>query len=97
MSVTSSGSHEALIRRAYSVAGTKNFSQTGFVECHGTGTAIGDPLEAHAVANVFGDQGVYIGSVKPNVGHSESASGITSLIKTILTLENKIIPPNIKF
>jgi acyl transferase domain-containing protein len=49
------------------------------------------------VGNVFGEQGVYIGSVKPNVGHSEGCSGITSLIKAVLALENRTIPPNIKF
>ncbi|KAI9820043.1 MAG: Type I Iterative PKS [Pycnora praestabilis] len=93
----SSKSHEALIRQAYSVAGLPNYSETAFVECHGTGTAIGDPLETQAVASVFGNSGVYIGSVKPNVGHSEGASGITSVIKSVLALENKIIPPNVKF
>ena len=67
------------------------------MECHGTGTPIGDPIEANAVARVFGDSGVYIGSVKPNLGHSEGASGLTSLIKAVLALENRIIPPNIKF
>jgi acyl transferase domain-containing protein len=45
---------------------------------------------------VFGAKGVYIGSVKPNLGHSEGASGISSLIKAILALEHKTIPPNIK-
>lgn len=59
----SSETHEKMIRRAYKVAQLSEFSQTAFVECHGTGTAIGDPLEAAAVANVFGHQGVYIGSV----------------------------------
>lgn len=56
-------SQEAMIRRAYEVAGIEDFSQTAFFECHGTGTAVGDPLEVAAVANVFGDRGVYIGSV----------------------------------
>ncbi|KAF3063606.1 Lovastatin diketide synthase LovF [Daldinia childiae] len=65
--------------------------------CHGTGTPTGDPLETNAIGNIFGSQGVYIGSVKPNVGHSEGASGLTSLIKGVLALEHDIIPPNIKF
>lgn len=66
-------------------------------QCHGTGTATGDPIEASAVGNVFGESGVLIGSVKPNVGHSEGASGLTSLIKAVLALEHEIILPNIKF
>lgn len=57
----------------------------------------GDPIEANAVARVFGDVGVHIGSVKPNLGHSEGASGLTSLIKAVMALENRTIPPNIKF
>ncbi|KGO55930.1 Acyl transferase/acyl hydrolase/lysophospholipase [Penicillium expansum] len=89
---------EAMIRRAYEVAGIMDYSGTAFVECHGTGTAIGDPIEARAVGRVFGPSGgVQIGSVKPNLGHSEGASGLTSLIKSVLALEHRIIPPNIKF
>ncbi|KAL9043673.1 MAG: hypothetical protein Q9214_003146 [Letrouitia sp. 1 TL-2023] len=92
----SSEAHEALMRRAYQYAGIDP-SQTGFVECHGTGTQTGDPLETGAVARVFGKDGVFIGSVKPNVGHSEGASGLTSVIKTVLALENRIIPPQMHF
>lgn len=89
---------ETLIRRAYKTAGISDYSQTAFVECHGTGTAIGDPIETKAVGRVFGPSGgVLIGSVKPNLGHSEGASGLTSLIKAVLALENRTIPPNIKF
>ncbi|TLD16851.1 uncharacterized protein PgNI_01193 [Pyricularia grisea] len=87
---------EALMNKIYADAGLDP-AKTAFVECHGTGTPTGDPLEANAVGNVFGREGVYIGSVKPNVGHSEGASGLTSLIKGVLALENKTIPPNIKF
>ncbi|CCF44838.1 hypothetical protein CH063_14111, partial [Colletotrichum higginsianum] len=86
----------ALMRKVYLDAGLDP-SKTAFVECHGTGTPTGDPLETNAVGNVFGEHGVYIGSVKPNVGHSEGASGLTSLIKAVLALENNTIPPNIKF
>ncbi|KAI1459633.1 hypothetical protein F4805DRAFT_48404 [Annulohypoxylon moriforme] len=93
----STESHEALIRSCYRIGGIREPTETGFVECHGTGTRIGDPTETAAVANVFGQKGVYIGSVKPNLGHSEGASGITSLIKCVLALENNTIPPNIKF
>ncbi|KAF2267503.1 hypothetical protein CC78DRAFT_490418 [Lojkania enalia] len=92
----SSESHEQMIRRAYQAA-QLDIPDTGFFECHGTGTAVGDPLETVAIANVLGGKGAYIGSVKPNVGHSEGASGITSLIKAVLALEHKLIPPNINF
>ncbi|KAI0860401.1 hypothetical protein F4860DRAFT_479113 [Xylaria cubensis] len=93
----SSESQEALIRGCYASAGITNFAETGFFECHGTGTRTGDPIETAAVANIFGGEGIYIGSVKPNLGHSEGASGLTSVIKGVLALEHKVIPPNIKF
>ncbi|KAL8927685.1 MAG: hypothetical protein Q9172_001245 [Xanthocarpia lactea] len=96
MTVPSADAQEKLIRRAYHEAGITAFSDTAFVECHGTGTPIGDPIEAEAVGRVFGRQGVYIGSVKPNLGHTEGASGLLSVIKTVLALENRTIPPNIK-
>ena len=97
LSVPSAEAQEALMRRAYSVAGISDFSKTGFVECHGTGTPVGDPIEANAVGRVFGESGVLIGSIKPNFGHTEGASGLLSVIKTVLVLENSTIPPNIKF
>jgi acyl transferase domain-containing protein/SAM-dependent methyltransferase len=99
LSLPSATSQEQMIRKAYQAAGIpeSDVTQTAFVECHGTSTPTGDPIEAEAVGNVFGNSGVYIGSVKPNVGHSEGASGITSIIKAVLALENRIIPPNIKF
>ncbi|OJJ95935.1 hypothetical protein ASPACDRAFT_47290 [Aspergillus aculeatus ATCC 16872] len=59
--------------------------------------SVGDPIEARAVADTMGDGQIFIGSVKPNVGHSEGASGLTSLIKAVLALENRTIPPNIRF
>ncbi|PQE23080.1 polyketide synthase protein [Rutstroemia sp. NJR-2017a WRK4] len=90
-------SHEDLMRKVYAGCAL-NPKDTPFVECHGTGTVIGDPIETTAVGNIFGgEKEILIGSVKPNVGHSEGASGITSLIKAILALEHETIPPNIKF
>lgn len=97
MSQPSTDAQEKLIRRAYEVAGITDFKATAVVECHGTGTAIGDPIEVKAVARVFGDEGVYITSVKPNLGHAEGASGLVSVIKMVLALEKRIIPPNIRF
>lgn len=90
-------SHEKLMRRGHELAGITDFSKTAMVECHGTGTAAGDPREVSAVARVFGEHGVYIGSVKPNIGHGEGASGLSSIMKMTLALEHKTIPPNINF
>lgn len=71
ISQPSAESQERLIRSCYRAAGL-DAAQTAFIECHGTGTKTGDPIETTAVANVFGEQGVYIGSVK--VSHPVSHS-----------------------
>lgn len=66
------------------------------MECHGTGTKVGDAIELDGLASVFKrtpEQPLYIGSVKSNVGHSEAASGISSVIKATLSLEHGKIPP----
>ncbi|PLB54037.1 polyketide synthase [Aspergillus steynii IBT 23096] len=100
-SITTPGAEaqEQLIRHAYKKAQIvgDEVSRTAFFECHGTGTIVGDTAEASVVANIFGRDGIYIGAVKPNVGHSEGASGITSIIKGVLALENNLIPPNVHF
>ncbi|GLA62400.1 putative PKS/NRPS-like protein biosynthetic cluster [Aspergillus tubingensis] len=90
-------SQERLIRKAYQKAQIIDPSETGFFECHGTGTKIGDVVETTAIARFFGSRGMYIGSVKTNFGHGEGASGLTGVIKAILSLERRIIPPNMHF
>ncbi|KAF3931090.1 hypothetical protein ABW20_dc0106731 [Dactylellina cionopaga] len=88
---------ESAIRKAYSRAGL-SCNDTTYVECHGTGTSVGDPIEVDAVSRVFGgfnQRLLRIGSVKTNLGHSEAASAISSLIKVTLALENNFIPPTI--
>ncbi|KAL7788075.1 putative polyketide synthase [Trichoderma afarasin] len=72
--------------------------EIGYVEMHGTGTQAGDTIEMEAVSRVFGnnrtkENPLYVGSVKPSVGHGEAASGVTSLIKAIEMLRNNTIPP----
>lgn len=73
-----------------------------YVEAHGTSTPVGDPIEANALSRVLSigrkpDSSCYIGSVKTNIGHTESAAGMAGLIKTALSLKHKIIPPHINF
>src|SRR3546814_2564503 len=65
---------------------------------HGTGTALGDPIEARALATVFGDAGErFVGSAKTNIGHLESAAGIAGLIKAALAVERGRIPAHLHF
>ncbi|MEO0537755.1 MAG: SDR family NAD(P)-dependent oxidoreductase [Cyanobacteria bacterium P01_A01_bin.123] len=73
-----------------------------YIEAHGTGTALGDPIEIAALTQVFRastqkNDFCGIGSVKTNVGHLNSASGVTGLIKTVLALKHKQIPPSLHF
>lgn len=71
-----------------------------YVEAHGTSTPVGDPIEANALGHILKegrnvDSPCYIGSVKTNIGHTEAAAGVAGLIKTVLSLKHKIIPPHI--
>ena len=74
----------------------------GYIEAHGTATPIGDPIEITALTQVFGwrERGLKtcaIGSVKTNVGHLDSAAGVTGLIKAVLALKHKTIPKSLHF
>nr|POE79798.1 compactin diketide synthase mokb [Quercus suber] len=95
-----SAGQASVIRQAYANAGISDFQNTGYFECHGTGTAVGDPIETHSISTVFADSRsmdnpLLIGSVKTNLGHGEGAAGITAVIKTVLALEHGCIPPTI--
>ena len=74
--------------------------QIGYLEAHGTGTPLGDPIEVMAIARVLcenRDNPLYLGSVKTNVGHLDSAAGIVGLIKMGLSLQNQVIPPHLNY
>jgi len=71
-----------------------------YVEAHGTGTAVGDPIEVNALGKVVGvrpqeAEPCIIGSVKSNIGHTEAAAGVAGVIKTVLALNEGLIPPNL--
>jgi acyl transferase domain-containing protein/NADPH:quinone reductase-like Zn-dependent oxidoreductase/acyl carrier protein/NADP-dependent 3-hydroxy acid dehydrogenase YdfG len=69
-----------------------------FIEAHGTGTAVGDPVEASAIGTVYGrgrHAPLPIGSVKTNLGHLESASGMAGLVKAVLVLRHHLVPPSL--
>lgn len=90
---------EKVISRALANAGISPL-MVDYVEAHGSGTVIGDPLEVNALASAFPGkrkQKLLIGSVKSNIGHLEAAAGIAGLIKTILALYHKKIPPSLHF
>ncbi|KAK1238577.1 hypothetical protein MKX07_004153 [Trichoderma sp. CBMAI-0711] len=89
------------IRAVYDSAGL-DFAQTGYIECHGTGTQAGDWQELQAISQTIAsartvDNPVMVGSVKTNIGHLEGAAGIAGLIKGVLALERGRVPPNINF
>jgi 3-oxoacyl-[acyl-carrier-protein] synthase II len=91
----SSLSQQAVIKQAL-VNSKVEASQVSYLETHGTGTSLGDAIELEALSQVFKDnQELILGAVKTNIGHLESASGIASLIKTVLALENQAISANL--
>ncbi len=70
-----------------------------YIEAHGTGTSLGDPIELNAIASVYGKRSdpLYVASVKTNIGHLEAAAGMAGMIKTILILQQGEIPPHLHF
>jgi len=90
-----------LLKKAYSQANI-NPEQIDYLEAHGTGTAIGDPIEAQAIGNALGQHRslknpLLIGSVKTNIGHLETASGIAGLVKAMYCIQNRMVPATIGF
>lgn len=91
----------AVIYEALSVAGISP-KDISYVETHGTGTSIGDPIEVAALTRAYKEEGIEpgtcaIGSVKTNIGHLDTASGVAGVIKTALALKNRQIPASLNF
>jgi malonyl CoA-acyl carrier protein transacylase len=92
-------SQEAVIRDALTMAGLRP-ADMGYVEAHGTGTSLGDPIEIQALHAALGsdrapDAPLLVGSVKTNIGHLESAAGVAGLMKVVLSLGHRMIPPHL--
>ncbi|WP_069162030.1 polyketide synthase Pks13 [Nocardia altamirensis] len=90
-----------VLRRAYRDAGIVP-STVDYIEAHGTGTPLGDPIEADALGRVIGrgrdeDKPALLGSVKTNFGHLESAAGAASLAKVVMAFQHNVLPPNINY
>ena len=99
ISLPSAQAQTRLIQEACKDAGVLPH-QIAFVEAHGTGTAVGDPIEAHALAEALCKKRpnpLPIGSVKTNLGHLETAAGVAGLLKAMLVLQHRIIPPSLHF
>ncbi|POR36056.1 Polyketide synthase [Tolypocladium paradoxum] len=102
ITLPSSESQSHLYRRVLQTAGMHP-RQVSYVESHGTGTQKGDPVECQSIRQVFGGRlrsgspPLRFGSVKGNVGHSEAASGLAALVKVLLMLQHRLIPPQANF
>ncbi|MEV4555564.1 beta-ketoacyl synthase N-terminal-like domain-containing protein [Kitasatospora sp. NPDC049285] len=99
MMAPNGSAQEHMLRQIYSRAGVDP-TTVDYIEAHGTGTPTGDREELVALAAVFGEgrdtaDPCLIGSVKPNVGHVEGASGITGVIKTVLAMQHEQLPPSL--
>ncbi len=89
----------AAVKAALAAAGTEPASLS-YLEAHGTGTALGDPVEVSALNEVFAGvpaASVALGSIKSNLGHLDAAAGVAGLIKTVLALERETIPATLHF
>ncbi len=100
LTAPSGAAQQALLGRAYADAGVDP-ARVHFVETHGTGTRLGDVIETSALGSVLGTERtsgpLRLGAIKSNLGHLESAAGIVGLLKTVLTLRERTIAPNLHF
>jgi acyl transferase domain-containing protein/acyl carrier protein len=94
------GAQARVLRAALAAAGIAPL-EVGYIEAHGSGTALGDPIEFEALHAVYGENSAAplcaVGSVKTNLGHLEAAAGIAGLLKAVLALQHETIPPHLNF
>ncbi len=101
LTVPNGGAQQRLITSALSRAGLTG-GDVDYLEAHGTGTPLGDPIEVQAAAAAYGagrDSGrpLLMGTAKTNIGHLESAAGVAGLIKVVLSLQNEMLPQTLHF
>lgn len=98
LTVPNPAAQAKVLRRALEVASLQP-DDVDYIEAHGTGTSLGDPIEMAALGSVFGRRAapLWVGSVKTNVGHLEAAAGIVGLVKVVLSLAHEQIPPHLHF
>ncbi|MES3636910.1 SDR family NAD(P)-dependent oxidoreductase [Mycobacterium intracellulare] len=101
LTVPNGGAQQRLIGSVLARAGLAG-GEVDYLEAHGTGTPLGDPIEVQAAAAAYGDardadRPLLMGSVKTNIGHTESASGAAGLIKVVLSLQHEVLPQSLHF